>query len=106
MVRTVPFIERRRFPRLTADGTALAVSADAEETASVSKLNLSDLSDGGLSARSSIAMPVASPVTVILPTDASVFHTRLSRIGRVVRCYPTGGGYHVAVAFDVPAVVA
>ncbi|MDD4891276.1 MAG: PilZ domain-containing protein [Phycisphaerae bacterium] len=101
MVRTVQFNERRRYRRLDTHGTAIAV-----HRAAVAKLNLSDLSDGGLSAVCPVQMRVASPVTVLLPPDQSLWRLPPARPGHVVRCRPLAQGFQVAVAFDSPLTVA
>lgn len=95
MVRTVRFIERRRHPRRDADGLAQALSSDAIGQR-VAHLELTDLSDGGLSGETSIELSPAQRVTILLPARTDRW------TGRVVRCDRASRGYHVAVAFDQP----
>jgi len=106
MVKTVPFIERRRFPRQSTDAKATAVSGNWWESPSLARLALRDLSSGGLSAHCAVALPLAEMVTVLLPTEPLSNRLTGNRTGRVVRCRRLGEAFHVAVAFDQPPMVA
>ncbi len=106
MVKTVPFIERRRFPRTSTDAKATAVSGNWWESPSLARLALRDLSTGGLSADCEVALPLSEMVTVLLPSDSLSDRLTGNRTGRVVRCRRLGEAYHVAVAFDQPAMAA
>ncbi|MCG3177916.1 MAG: hypothetical protein BIFFINMI_00238 [Phycisphaerae bacterium] len=107
MVRSIPFIERRRFARHPATGFACAVGHPRDRgDATLATLNLCDLSGGGLSADTACRLPLSGSVTVMLPPDAASCLPAHSRVGRVIRCQPTGNQFRVAVAFDEPPMAA
>ena len=61
-------------------------------------LHLRDLSLGGLSAISQIALNKDESLTVFFPPQGQ--NRGWDAFGRVIRCEPSGFGYRVAVAFD------
>lgn len=101
MVRTVPFIERRRYQRTDAAGAAFALLLDRRHDSLLARLSLRDLSDGGLSATSPVALPVARTVTVSLPSEGVT-----EQAGRVVRCRRQGRDFDIAVAFATYPTIA
>jgi hypothetical protein len=64
----------------------------------VLKMSLRDLSAGGLCALSDTPIPAGESVTISVP--ASMTFGGWDAYGRVIRCSPSGTGYHVAIEFD------
>lgn len=93
--------ERRMFPRkeihARVEGKRMDHSVEARQMPHLS-LALRDLSLGGLSAISNIALDAGERLTVFFPPQGP--NRGWDAYGRVVRCDPSSFGYRVAVAFD------
>jgi hypothetical protein len=94
-------LERRNFPRkeirAEIEGRRLDHTLAALRQP-VLKMSLRDLSAGGLCALSDTPIPAGESVTISVP--ASMTFGGWDAYGRVIRCSPSGIGYHIAVEFD------
>src|SRR5690242_19731927 len=91
--------ERRVFPRkeIHARIDGRREQAEQHQNPHLSP-HLRDLSLGGLSAISQIALNKDEKLTVFFPAQGS--SRGWDAYGKVIRCEPSGLGYRVAVAFD------
>ena len=85
--------ERRRAPRVPAEGAALAFETGGDGFGRRHELELVDFSAGGVGAITDTMIAPGSPVTISFRTDGEAAQ------GQVVRCLPCGRGYRVAIAF-------
>jgi hypothetical protein len=93
--------DRRLFPRREARGAVAACRLDHSIPARREPLvimELRDLSIGGLSALSDVAMHCGERIIVRMPPQGP--QAPWGAYGRVLRCEPSGTGYRVAVEFD------
>lgn len=93
--------ERRMFPRKEIHARVETKRVDhtieAHQNPHLS-LSLRDLSLGGLSAISQIAICKDERLAVFFPPQGA--NRGWDAWGRVIRCEPSGFGYRIAVAFD------
>ena len=91
--------ERRVFPRkeIHARVEGRREIAPAHQNPHLS-LALRDLSLGGISAISQIALNKNEGLTVFFPPQGT--NRGWDAYGRVIRCEPSGFGYRIAVEFD------
>jgi hypothetical protein len=93
--------ERRVFPRKEVSGHVESRRCDhtieAQRNPHLS-LTLRDLSLGGLSAISDVAVMPGERLAVFFPPQGA--KRGWDAAGRVVRCQPSGTGYRVALEFD------
>jgi hypothetical protein len=104
--RTIPFIERRRHPRRKAGGWASAITGHWSHQPVLANIELLDLSEGGLAARTRCHLPEGEEVTVMLPADRDAALPARSVIGHVIRSQAAGELSRIAVRFDEPQTVA
>lgn len=74
-------LERRKFPRATARGSATAVVASGSGGTSIAGVSLYDSSPGGLGVVSTTALPVGAEIAVHFGGQPTA-----GRRGRVTRC--------------------
>ncbi len=93
--------DRRLFPRhdlqARVEGRRLDHSLMARRQPRLS-LRLQDLSVGGLSAITDLPLNCGERLSVYFPP--TLRSSGWDAYGRVLRCEPAPGGYHVAVEFD------
>jgi hypothetical protein len=93
--------ERRVFPRkevhVRVESRRVDHSIEARQQPQLS-LALRDLSLGGLSAISQIAVKAGERLSVFFPPEGT--KRGWDAFGRVIRCEPSGMGYRLAVEFD------
>ena len=93
--------ERRMFPRKEihahVEGRRIDHTIEARQNPQLS-LSLRDLSLGGLSAISNIALGAGERLTVYFPPQGP--NRGWDACGRVIRCQPSAMGYRIAVEFD------
>jgi len=93
--------ERRVFPRkeihARVESKRMDHTIEARQNPHLS-LALRDLSLGGLSAISDIAIKAGERLSVFFPPQGT--NRGWDAFGRVIRCDPSGMGYRVAVEFD------
>lgn len=93
--------ERRVFPRREVhahvESRRMDHTVDARQQPHLS-LALRDLSLGGLSAISQVAIKAGERLSVFFPPQG--MNRGWDAIGRVLRCEPSGFGYRLAVEFD------
>jgi hypothetical protein len=92
---------RRMFPRketnATVEGRRLDHTLSARQMPRV-RLNLRDLSFGGLSALVDQPVIAGERLSVMFPPEG--LRAAWGALGRVLRCEPSTGGYRLAVEFD------
>jgi hypothetical protein len=94
-------LERRNFPRKEVRAQVHGRRLDHTLAAlrqPVLTMSLRDLSAGGLCALSDVPIPAGESVTISVP--ASMTFGGWDAYGRVIRCSPSGMGYHIAIEFD------
>lgn len=92
--------ERRRFDRTEAAGTTIARRVDHAVVARrlpFLKLDLRDVSAGGLAAVSTVKVNCGETLSVTLPQSGTTV------VGHVVRCEPGETGWNIGLTFDGPA---
>jgi hypothetical protein len=93
--------DRRLFPRREAHGPVAACRMDHSLSARrepLVRMELRDVSLGGLSALSDVPMDRGERIIVRMPPQG--LQEAWGAHGRVLRCEPSGTGYRVAVEFD------
>lgn len=91
----LPF-ERRRHERRPMQGAARVVLLDSEHFGKMNQLALLDYSAGGIGAISSAPIIPGTSVSIGFTS-----HGYPAERGTVVKCLPCGGGYRVAIRFDM-----
>ena len=87
--------ERRRNDRWPVEGTATAFRVSGEAFGTIHELQLTDCSHEGLGAHCDTMMEPGACVTLGFSNPSY-----LARRGTVVRCWPCGHGYRVAIRFE------
>ena len=91
----LPF-DRRRNERWSIQGSARVVLLDSEHFGQHRELALLDYSLGGLGAISSLPIHPGTDVSIDLAAPLHAFER-----GTVVKCFPCGNGYRVAIRFEL-----
>ena len=91
----LPF-DRRRNERWPLEGSGRAVLLDSEHFGQHRELDLLDYSPGGIGAICSLPIHPGTIVSIDLAAPLHAFER-----GTVVRCFPCGNGYRVAIRFEL-----
>lgn len=93
--------ERRHSLRHPAGGQVTMLRRNHEAGAylfPICSIQLIDMSDGGVGARTDVPLKTNEPVAVFIPPHGN--ERGFDLYGHVVRCDPASQGYHVGIAFD------
>lgn len=87
--------DRRSSERHPVDGAATALRIAGEHFGRIHDLALIDYSHGGMAATSSEPIEPGALISIGFQPDGLT-----ARRGTVLRCFPCGDGYHLAVRFE------